>query len=408
PGVMGPVGLPLYEEHDIGDTNNTFNLMFIDLNAGNLKKDAIKFPDLSDEGQGAVKVEYSFENLETFAAFNAYGWCLAANQGQGISWTNRLNPAGQTAPGSSGYAVVGIPSVLSTVSIDPEAATTVMGKTLQFTPTALDQKGRQMKDIVFDWASSNEAIGTVNETGYFTALEPGVTTVTASHGEVTGSALVTVIPPQVSSGSSGGGHTSTSVGAASNLKPGESVTLPMSMTAISAVTFTAKNEVKDIMATVAQGSLPRDAEPPAGTVYQYVQATLYKAAETDLTAVQFRFTVPTTWLVEHGCTPEQVTLLRHTADGWQAVPVEALGEENGNAIFSASPDGFSLFAIAATGEVTSVTGDATPQETPAETPTETATTTPASDKTPATPQATPLPVWAAVLAFGVLLLVRRT
>ncbi|HOI13823.1 MAG TPA: PKD domain-containing protein, partial [Methanoculleus sp.] len=111
PGAIGAVGLPLYEYQDVGDTSNTFSLMFIDLYAGNMKTS--NFPDLTDEGLGAAKVEYSFENLETFATFNAYGWCLAANQAQGISWTNRVNAAGETTIGTSSYAVIGVPSALT-------------------------------------------------------------------------------------------------------------------------------------------------------------------------------------------------------------------------------------------------------------------------------------------------------
>jgi|GEM_PF-1445228 len=221
---------------------------------------------------------------------------------------------------------------------------------------------------------------------------------------VFGLAAVSAVP-QTSSGSSSSSGSSTAVGAASNLKAGESAVLAMRTTAVSAVTVTTNNAVKDVMVTVAPGSLPQAAKPPAGTLYQYVQATLYKAAEDDLAAVQLRFAVPAAWLAEHGCTAGQIALLRHTADGWQEVPVEALGDENGNAVFTASPDTFGLFAIAATGEAP---GDATPGPTAAETPAGTATTAPPADTTPATPQATPLPVWAAILAFGILLLVRRT
>jgi PGF-pre-PGF domain-containing protein len=214
-------------------------------------------------------------------------------------------------------------------------------------------------------------------------------------------------PTQASSSSGGSSGTSTAVGTASNLKAGESATLPMRMTAVSAITVTTNNAVKDVMVTVAPGALPRAAEPPAGTLYQYVQATLYKAAEDDLAAVQLRFAVPAAWLTEHGCTAGQIAFLRHTADGWQNVPVEAHGDESGNAVFTASPDAFGLFAITVTGE-TPASGDATPKPTGTEATPTADMTTPPADTTPATPQATPLPVWAAVLAFGVLLLVRRT
>ncbi|MDD1719876.1 MAG: PKD domain-containing protein, partial [Methanoregulaceae archaeon] len=53
-----------------------------------------------------VKVEYQFDNLPTYAAFDGYAWCSAALDGQGISWTNKLS-----ATGASGYSVLGGPSV---------------------------------------------------------------------------------------------------------------------------------------------------------------------------------------------------------------------------------------------------------------------------------------------------------
>ncbi|WP_214040944.1 PQQ-binding-like beta-propeller repeat protein [Methanoculleus sp.] len=210
-----------------------------------------------------------------------------------------------------------------------------------------------------------------------------------------------------SSGSSGGGSSSTSVGAASDLTPGETVTLAMDTTAVSAVTLTANTGIKDVMVTMAKGSLPQSAEPPAGTVYQYVQATLYKATEADLAAVQFRFAVPTAWLTAQGCTAEQVTLFRYADGAWQAVPVEALSEENGNAVFSAASNGFGLFAIAVTERVPGTASEATLQPTATATPIGTEVAVQMAESTP-TPQASPLPVWAAILALGILLLARRT
>ena len=213
-------------------------------------------------------------------------------------------------------------------------------------------------------------------------------------------------PSSASSSSGGSSGTSTAVGAASNLKSGESVTLAMDATAISAVTLTAKTDIKDAMVTVAKGSLPQAAEPPAGTVYQYVQATLYKASEADLSAVQFRFAVPNRWLAENGCTAGEVVLLRYADGAWQAVPVEVLGEENGNAVFSADPDGFGLFAIIANEQAPGTTGEATLQPTATATPVQAEAAAQTAGSTP-TPQASPLPVWAAILAFGVLFLVKR-
>ncbi len=100
PQTWKPAGSENYPVHygqNVSDCGNTFKLMFIDLNAGVLGTSS----DLSNlTDGGAIKVEYSIENLETFAAFNAYAWCNQSNSGQGVSWTNKVSGSG-----SSGYCV---------------------------------------------------------------------------------------------------------------------------------------------------------------------------------------------------------------------------------------------------------------------------------------------------------------
>lgn len=98
-GNNAPGNYPIYYGQDMSDTSNTFHTIFVDLNAGTIGENAMIAEMIDD---GAVKIEYEFENLNTFAAFNSYGWCNQSNQGQGISWTNAVS-----GPGSSGYAVVG-------------------------------------------------------------------------------------------------------------------------------------------------------------------------------------------------------------------------------------------------------------------------------------------------------------
>jgi PGF-pre-PGF domain-containing protein len=181
---------------DKNDTTNTFQFMFVDLHAGSLIK---TLPGIDDEGQGAVKVEYTFENLETTAAFNVYGWCLYAGQGQGISWTNDL--LDKARGGSNGYSVVGIPPVLASINVTPAVADLKVHEILefnekqQFNATALDQNDRPMTGLTFEWSSSNETVGTVNKTGYFTAHAAGTTTITAANGTVEGTATAIVTAP---------------------------------------------------------------------------------------------------------------------------------------------------------------------------------------------------------------------
>ena len=83
---------PIFDGQDMTDTTNTFSILFIDLNAGILGANALSQPSFAGQSvtdNGAIKVEYSFENLPTFAAFDAYAYTVSSNQGQGIRWTNR-------------------------------------------------------------------------------------------------------------------------------------------------------------------------------------------------------------------------------------------------------------------------------------------------------------------------------
>jgi len=112
PGALGDTSLPIFNGEDMADASNQFQLMFIDLKAGNMYPN--KFPGVSLTDNGAVKVEYSFTNLHTFASFNGYGWCSAANQNQGISWTNPTKGftagGGAKQSGQSGFSVTGVSS----------------------------------------------------------------------------------------------------------------------------------------------------------------------------------------------------------------------------------------------------------------------------------------------------------
>jgi PKD repeat protein len=97
---------PIYNAQDMANTTDTFSLMFIDLNAGILgggTRGQASFSGQTLANNGAIRVDYSFENLTTFAAFDAYAYTVSSNQGQGIRWTNRLSDTG-----ASGFAVTGV------------------------------------------------------------------------------------------------------------------------------------------------------------------------------------------------------------------------------------------------------------------------------------------------------------
>jgi hypothetical protein len=100
-GDNSPMNYPIFYGQDTSDPNTRSKLIFIDLKVGALGPNS-GLKNLTDNG--FAKIEYSVENLDTYAAFNAYGWCNQSNQGKGITWTNQL-----MGPGSSGYTVLGTP-----------------------------------------------------------------------------------------------------------------------------------------------------------------------------------------------------------------------------------------------------------------------------------------------------------
>jgi hypothetical protein len=100
-GDNSPMNYPIFYGQNTGDPNTRAKIMFIDLKVGTIGPNS-GLKNLTDNG--FAKIEFSVENLDTYAALNAYGWCNQSNEGKGIAWTNQLS-----GPGSSGYTVLGTP-----------------------------------------------------------------------------------------------------------------------------------------------------------------------------------------------------------------------------------------------------------------------------------------------------------
>jgi len=87
------------------------------------------------------------------------------------------------------------PPELRSIKVSPGDAALDIGGEKQFTGVAYDQDHREMSDIVFTWASSDETVGTIDAAGLFTALAAGKTVILAKNGGVQGTASVTVSSP---------------------------------------------------------------------------------------------------------------------------------------------------------------------------------------------------------------------
>ena len=86
------VNYPIYEGQD---PSNKFSLMFIDLDVGAFATNAYQ-----GVTNGSIQVDYSFSNLESFAAFGAYGWFSACNWGTGIPMASNIAQGGYNVAGS--------------------------------------------------------------------------------------------------------------------------------------------------------------------------------------------------------------------------------------------------------------------------------------------------------------------
>ena len=75
---------------------------------------------------------------------------------------------------SNATGSAGMPEV-SQIDVTPATAEATPGSMQRCIATAYDVSGSAISGMVFSWACSNESVGTVNETGYFTALAPGFT-----------------------------------------------------------------------------------------------------------------------------------------------------------------------------------------------------------------------------------------
>ncbi len=90
--------------------------------------------------------------------------------------------------------------VLTRITLAASSASIVVGSTLQFTATALDQQGRVM-NASFTWTSEDPSVASVSPSGLVTGVAPGTTTIEAttssSSGTVRGRLAIAVTGPVV-------------------------------------------------------------------------------------------------------------------------------------------------------------------------------------------------------------------
>ena len=103
-----------------------------------------------------------------------------------------ITAAVDSVSGSTGVVVA--PRV-RTVLVRPSKAVVPAKETIRLSATAWDVHGRVVEDAQIGWASGDESVATVGESGLVRGLTEGRAAITATSGVTSGSAVVTVVEP---------------------------------------------------------------------------------------------------------------------------------------------------------------------------------------------------------------------
>ena len=127
-------------------------------------------------------------------------WTSGASSVAAVSASGLVTAVGEgvatitaSAGEASGSAMVTVAQAPDSVAVYPATATiTALGDTLRLVAQAFDTNGHAVASAGFSWESSADSVATVSTSGLVTAVGEGVTTITASSGEASGPAVVTV------------------------------------------------------------------------------------------------------------------------------------------------------------------------------------------------------------------------
>ena len=92
-----------------------------------------------------------------------------------------------------------VPTSPTTVTVSPLTAELDVGETVQLAAVVRDQNSSVMAGATVTWTSSASSVATVDPSGLVTGVAEGTATITASVGDVQGTAEITVVNPVASS-----------------------------------------------------------------------------------------------------------------------------------------------------------------------------------------------------------------
>lgn len=175
---------------------------------------------------------------------------------------------------------------------------------------------------------------------------------------------ITVNPASSSGGSSsrsgsGGSNFDTGTGFATDIKAGETVSFDLDKGAVYIVSITAGTDIKKLMITVQRKlSVPSSVGNPGTNVYEYENAELYYADNSELSGGTFNFKVEKSWMTANGYDYTDIVMLHYNEETgeWENLPTTFLSEDGNYYYYSAETPSFSWFAIAVSEDSAAVSG----------------------------------------------------
>ncbi|MDE2784701.1 MAG: Ig-like domain-containing protein [Gemmatimonadota bacterium] len=110
---------------------------------------------------------------------------------EGAGTTTVIAAAGD----ASGAVVVTVMQSAGSVVVSPSEGTVALDDTLRLTAEAFDENGHRVDGAAFSWSSSDPAVARVAESGLVTGVALGTTTISATSGDASGTAEITVENP---------------------------------------------------------------------------------------------------------------------------------------------------------------------------------------------------------------------
>jgi len=130
------------------------------------------------------------------------------------------------------------------------------------------------------------------------------------------------------------------------IEPGENKIISIETVSVKEISITAKNKISNLEIEVKQvETLPENITKPVNHVFSYFEINTLNVSEEDIENVSITFRVDVSLANENNIDKDSIILNRFKGGNWAPLETSFISEENGEYIYKALSNGFSLFAI---------------------------------------------------------------